>query len=154
MNSLEFSIFYINCLWSRRSSHFQTSNESRQRECNQTNEPKIYTFSIIYWEMIQLYTSWVAKVCESLLSVCLGLLSCWMTHFLLRFISQTGVLTFFFICWYNSEFIIPSMMASRPGSDAVKQAQTMILPPPCFTDELRFLCWNAVFFYPNIVLII
>lgn len=36
-------------------------------------------------------------------------------------------------------------MASCPGPDAPKHAQTTILPPPRFTDGIRFLCWNAVF---------
>ncbi|XP_059832327.1 VAMP (vesicle-associated membrane protein)-associated protein A, like isoform X4 [Hypanus sabinus] len=34
---------------------------------------------------------------------------------------------------YNSEFMVPSLMASHPGPEAAKQAQTMTLPPPCFT---------------------
>jgi len=78
--------------------------------------------------------------------VCLGLLSCCMTQVLLRLSSRSDVLTFSFrICWNNSEFIVPSIMVSHSGPDAAKQAQTMILPPPCFTDGIRFLCWNAVF---------
>ncbi len=55
-----------------------------------------------------------------------------MTHFLLRLSSWTDVLRFSYrICWYSSELIVPSMMASRP---AEKQDQTMLLPPPppCF----------------------
>ncbi len=36
------------------------------------------------------------------------------------------------------------MMAGCPGQDAAEQAQAMILPPPCFTDGIRFLSWNAV----------
>ncbi len=79
------------------------------------------------------------------LFVCLGSLSYSMTCFLLRLSSQTDVLTFSFtICWYNSEFIVPSMIASRPGPDSAKQGQTMILPPLCFTDGIIFLCWNEV----------
>ncbi len=35
---------------------------------------------------------------------------------------------------------VPSMIASRPGPDSAKQAQTMILPPLCFTDGIGFLC--------------
>ena len=67
--------------------------------------------------------------------VCLGSLCCCMTHLMLNFSSQTDTLTFFCsICWYNPEFIGPSMMASRPGPEAAKQPQTMILPPPCFTQ--------------------
>ena len=46
--------------------------------------------------------------------------------------------------WYNSEFIGPST-ASHSGPEATKQAQILIMPPPCFTDGMRFLCWNAVF---------
>uniref|UniRef100_A0AAQ6A2N2 lysophospholipase n=1 Tax=Amphiprion ocellaris TaxID=80972 RepID=A0AAQ6A2N2_AMPOC len=45
----------------------------------------------------------------------------------------------------DEEFIVPRMMANCPGPDAAKQAQTMILPPPCFTDGTKFLCWNAAF---------
>lgn len=37
----------------------------------------------------------------------------------------------FKVCWHDSEFR--------------KQAQTTILLPPCFTDGIRFFCWNAVF---------
>ncbi len=64
-----------------------------------------------------------------------------------------NVLTFSFrICWYNSEFIVPSMMAGCPGQDAAKQAQAIILPPPCFTDGIRFLSWKqCAFFSPNII---
>ncbi len=76
--------------------------------------------------------------------VCLGSLSCCVAHFLLRLGSRTDVLTFSFRTCYNSEFIVPSMMAGCPGQDEAKQAQTMILPPPCFTDGIRFLCWNTV----------
>ncbi len=49
------------------------------------------------------------------LLVCLGLLSCCMTHVLMRLL----------------KFIVPSMMAGSPGQDAAKQAQAMILPPTC-----------------------
>ncbi len=87
--------------------------------------------------------------------VCLGSLSFCMAHFLLKLSSGTDVLIFSFrICWYISEFFVPSMMASRPGPDAAKQAQTMLLPPPCFTDGIGFLCWNAVFFFSNETLLI
>ncbi len=89
--------------------------------------------------------------------VCLGSLSCCMACFLLRLSSRTDVLIFSFrIRWYNSKFIVPSMMASRPGPDAAKQAQAMILPLQCFTDGLGFLCWNAVFFIfsQNVTLLI
>ncbi len=71
-----------------------------------------------------------------------------MRHFLLRFSSQTDVLIFSLrICWYHSEFIVPSMMSSHPGPDAAKQAQTLLLPPPCFIDEIRFSCWNAMCYF-------
>ncbi len=64
--------------------------------------------------------------------VYLGVLSCCMACFLLRFSSQTDVQIFSFrSCWYHSEFIVPSMMASRPGPDAASQAQTMILQNMC-----------------------
>lgn len=37
------------------------------------------------------------------------------------------------------------MMASCPDPEATKQLQTIILPPPFFTDGTLFLYWNAVF---------
>lgn len=35
------------------------------------------------------------------------------------------------------------MMTGHPGPNTAKQVQIMILQPPCFTDEIRFLCCNA-----------
>lgn len=67
--------------------------------------------------------------------MCLGLFPSCMTNFLLRFSSQKDVL----------RSIVLSMIVSCPGPDTAKQAQAMILPPPCFTNYIRFLCWNAVF---------
>ncbi len=86
--------------------------------------------------------------------VYLGLLSCCMTRFLLRFSSWKVVLTYSFrFAWYHSEFIVTSMRASRSGLDAVKQVQTMILSPLCYTDKVLMLeC--SVFFPPNITLLI
>ena len=78
--------------------------------------------------------------------VCLGSSSCCMIHFLLSFSSQTDVLTFSCgISECNPKFMVPSTMASRPGPEAAKQPQTMIIPPPYFTAGMRFLCWNAGF---------
>uniref|UniRef100_A0A673FRQ1 Anoctamin n=1 Tax=Sinocyclocheilus rhinocerous TaxID=307959 RepID=A0A673FRQ1_9TELE len=69
-----------------------------------------------------------------------------MTHFLLRLSSQTDDLTFSFrICWYNSEFIVPSMKTSLPGPDAAKQPPTMIPPPPCFIDGIEKLLRGRLF---------
>ncbi len=66
--------------------------------------------------------------------VCLGSLSCCMACFLLRLSSRTDVLIFSFrICWYNSKFIVPSMMASRAGPDAAKQAQVL---SPCTRNAI------------------
>ena len=57
----------------------------------------------------------------------------WLT--LCHFVSsQMETWTF---CCYNSELIGPSMI--------VNQTQTMILPPSCFTDEMRYSCFNPVF---------
>ncbi len=45
----------------------------------------------------------------------------------------------------NSEFMVPSIMASHPGSEAAKQPQTITLPPPSLTvGKICFyemLCW-------------
>lgn len=72
------------------------------------------------------------------LLVCLGPLSCCITH--LEFSSKTHTLTFCCrICLYNSEFRCPSIMASCPGPEAAKQPQTMILPPPCIMFGLQCL---------------
>ncbi len=79
--------------------------------------------------------------------VCMVLLTSCVTHYLLRFSCWTDVLTFSFRICYSSEWIVPSMMASCHGPDEAKQDQTMMLPSPCFTDEIWFLCWNAVFFF-------
>ncbi len=35
------------------------------------------------------------------------------------------------------------MVAGCVGQDIAKQAQAMILPPPCFTDGIVLLSWNA-----------
>ncbi len=57
-------------------------------------------------------------------------------------------LTFSFrICWYYSEFIVPSMVAGCPGQDVAKRAQAMILPPPCFTDGIRFFMLECSVFF-------
>ena len=78
--------------------------------------------------------------------VCLLSLSFFMSDFLLTSRSWTDTLTFSCrICWYNSELIALSMITSYPGPGAAKQAQTMVLPPICFTDEIRFLCLNEGF---------
>ncbi len=33
----------------------------------------------------------------------------------------------------SAEFMVPSIMASRPGPEAAKQPQIITLPPPCLT---------------------
>lgn len=38
----------------------------------------------------------------------------------------------------NLRLISPSMVASDPGFQAVKQAQTTVLPPPCFPSGVMF----------------
>lgn len=63
-----------------------------------------------------------------------------MTQFLVRFSSWLDVLPF--SLEFADNFRIHCsilIMAIDPGSDVVKQAQTMILPPPCFTDGIKFL---------------
>lgn len=34
---------------------------------------------------------------------------------------------------------------SHSGIDEDKQIQTMMFPAPCFTDRIRFFCWNSMF---------
>lgn len=80
--------------------------------------------------------------------------SCCMTRFLFRFTTQTDVLIISFgILWYHSEVVVSLITASRPllsrpVPDAANQVQTLIPPPPCFTDVMRF------FFSPNTTLLI
>lgn len=38
----------------------------------------------------------------------------------------------------------PSVMASHPGSEVVKQPQTITLPPLCLTVGMMFLLWSAL----------
>ncbi len=40
--------------------------------------------------------------------------------------------------------MVPSIMASRPGSEAAKQPQTITLPPPCLIVDMMFFLCNAV----------
>ncbi len=35
--------------------------------------------------------------------------------------------------FYDAKFMVPSIMASRPGPEAAKQPQTITLPPPRLT---------------------
>lgn len=51
-------------------------------------------------------------------------------------------------CWYNLDFMVTLMMGNRPCPDAAKQDQIIILPPLCFTDAIRFLCWNVTKKFP------
>ena len=79
------------------------------------------------------------------LLVCFGSLSCCITQLRLSFRSRTDGWTFSFrIFWERAEFMVPSIMASRPGPEAAKQPQTITLPPPCLTVGMMFLLWNAV----------
>lgn len=48
----------------------------------------------------------------------------------------TNVCLYIFL--YNSESIDPTMMARCPGPWLIKQAQIIMLPPPTFTDGIRF----------------
>ena len=43
--------------------------------------------------------------------------------------------------------MVPSIMASRPGREAEKQAQTITLPPPCLSDGMVCL----VSFRPDVM---
>ena len=47
------------------------------------------------------------------------------------------------VCLIHSGFIAPSVIATDPGPDAAKEAQTMILQPPCFIDGIQ-LYWDAL----------
>lgn len=51
---------------------------------------------------------------------------------------RTGSLRSLFVQRIHLEFIVTLIMASLSGPDAAKQARTMVLPPPCFTNEIRF----------------
>lgn len=44
------------------------------------------------------------------------------------------------IFWWTYEYIFPLVMASGPGSETVKHAQIMILPPLCFTVGMMLWC--------------
>ena len=39
--------------------------------------------------------------------------------------------------------MVPSSMASHPGTEAEKHPHTMRLPPPCLTIGTMFLLWNV-----------
>lgn len=39
--------------------------------------------------------------------------------------------------WYNFEFVVSSIIAICPGPEAIKQLQTLMLPPPWFADGRR-----------------
>ncbi len=79
------------------------------------------------------------------LLVCMGSLSCCITQVRLSLRSQTNSRIFSFrIFWYSAEFMVPSIMASRPGPEAAKQPQTITLPPPCLTVGMMFFLWNVV----------
>ncbi len=82
---------------------------------------------------------------EVILLVCLGSLSCCITQVCLSLRSQTDGQTFSFrIFWQSAEFMVPSIMASRPGPEATKQPQTITLPPPCLTVSMMFFLWNVM----------
>ncbi len=44
----------------------------------------------------------------------------------------------------RAEFMVPSIMVSRPVPEAVKQPQTTTQPPPCLTVCMMFFLWNPV----------
>lgn len=59
---------------------------------------------------------------------------CWYLH----------VLIFSFrICRYNSKLIVQSMMESCHGEHSAQEVHALI-PPPCFTEGIKFLSRNAV----------
>ncbi len=79
------------------------------------------------------------------LLVCLGSLSYCITQVRLSLRSQTDGWTFSFrIFWLSAEFMVPSIMASRPGPEAAKQPHAITLSPPCLTVGMMFFLWNPV----------
>ena len=73
-------------------------------------------------------------------AVGLGSLFCWNFHLhLLNKRFALGMSLFSNIWRYMTQSIFPSMMCSEPVPCEVKRAQTIILPPPCFTVGMVFL---------------
>lgn len=59
----------------------------------------------------------------------------------------------FRISWYNSKFIVPSIIAGCPGQDAAKWAQTMILLPLFHRWDKALVLKFSVFLSGNMFLI-
>ncbi len=75
-------------------------------------------------------------------AVCLGSLSCWKTQ--PRFIFNAladGRRFSLKISRYMASFILSFTQISGPGPFAEKQPQSMMFPPPCFTEGM--VCFDA-----------
>ncbi len=68
----------------------------------------------------------------SVLEVCFGSLSCWITA-LQPSLRREGIMLCFCMSQYMLAFMVPSINCSSPVPAALMQPQTMTLPPPCLT---------------------
>ncbi len=100
-------------------------------------------FQNTYFVCVFIYT--VGQI--SILSVCLGSLSCWKTQPRPIFNALTeGRRLLAKISRYMAPSILPSIRCSRPVPFAEKHPQSMMFPPPCFTVGMVFLGLYSSFF--------